>query len=200
MDPQAWKNSNDILKLTNTGPRQYKYVFKPTLAEWYETDAATAYARGLSFLVKPKDGGGFGDPDIKSEDVDIAIDPPATERDPAWMFPASATETDLITVTYENFRDTTSALENLGPDDLYIYINGQDADGNNYRIENFFNTPSNPKLKMDYIGNQTFRKQFVPQDFIPVPPGIEIVEWDFRLVTPALVQVPYTIKRDISCQ
>ena len=81
---QEWKSSNDTMQMTDMGNLVYKYVFKPTLAEWYETDAATCYSRGFSFLVKPKDGGGYGDPDRKSDDINIAIDPPATERDPAF--------------------------------------------------------------------------------------------------------------------
>lgn len=78
---QAWKNSNDALKMTAVGNMQYKYVFKPSVISWYNTDTAQAFQRGLSFLVKPKDGGGFGDPDRKSDDINIAIPRPGLNAD-----------------------------------------------------------------------------------------------------------------------
>lgn len=78
---QAWKNSNDSLKMTPLGNMQYKYVFKPTLMDWYDVTATQAYTNDLSFLVKPKDGGGYGDPDRKSDDITVAIDPPGLNAD-----------------------------------------------------------------------------------------------------------------------
>ncbi len=73
---QAWKNSNDALKMTKVGSMLYRFTFGPTLIDWYATDTATAYNQGLAFLVKPKDGGGYGDPDRKSEDIVIPIPRP----------------------------------------------------------------------------------------------------------------------------
>ena len=78
---QAWKNSNDALKMTALGNMQYQYVFKPSVISWYNTDTAQAYQRGLSFLVKPKDGGGYGDPDRKSDDINIPIPRPGLNAD-----------------------------------------------------------------------------------------------------------------------
>jgi len=70
---QPWKNSNNALKMTALGNLVYSYTFTPDLLSWYATDTATAYDNGLSFLVKPKDGGGYGAPDRKSDDINIPI-------------------------------------------------------------------------------------------------------------------------------
>ncbi len=70
---QAWKNSNPALKMKALGNMKYQYTFKPTLLAWYSTDTTNAYSRGLSFLVKPLDGGGYGDPDRKSDDINVPI-------------------------------------------------------------------------------------------------------------------------------
>lgn len=58
---QAWKNSNEKLKMTldaSKGPRVYYYEMIPT--EFYRVPKGDVYSKGISFLVKPKDGGGFG--------------------------------------------------------------------------------------------------------------------------------------------
>ncbi|MBI1316462.1 1,4-alpha-glucan-branching protein [bacterium] len=73
---QPWKNSNNALKMTSLGNLVYSYTFTPTLLSWYATDTATAYDNGLSFLVKPKDGGGYGAPDRKSDDLHLPIPRP----------------------------------------------------------------------------------------------------------------------------
>lgn len=78
---QPWKNSNDSLKMTPLGGMQYQFVFKPSVIDWYDTDTASAFQRGLSFLVKPQDGGGYGDPDRKSDDINIPIPRPGLNAD-----------------------------------------------------------------------------------------------------------------------
>lgn len=197
---QAWKSSNDTLEMTDMGNLVYKYVFKPTLAEWYETDAATCYARGMSFLVKPKDGGGYGDPDRKSEDINIAIDPPATERAPFWAFPAFPTADDIITVTYESARDTVPGFADYAPGDLHVYVEGRDDAGNPYRLASFIATPTEPRLQMTYIDNGMYRFRFSPRSLLTIPDGVVIDNWRFVLRKgPGVDQYPTPITIDMSC-
>lgn len=201
---QAWKSSNDTLEMTDMGNLVYKYVFKPTLADWYEVDEATCYSRGLSFLVKPKDGGGYGDPDRKSEDINIAIDPPATIRPPAWVFPARPQLDDIITVTYENFREDSVYLQDLGPGEVYLYMECTTTDGVIHRVTNYFDTPNNPDLEVPYVDEGLFRLRFSPRQRFGLPAEAEIETWNFRLRTSGPVngqeQIPYLQPIDMTCQ
>ncbi len=205
LGPQAWKQSNPALKMTPMGNSQYKFVFKPTLADWYETDAASAYTRGLSFLVKPQDGGGYGDPDRKSEDINVSIDPPATLREPAWIFPRTPEKEDVVTITYENFRETSDSLIGIAADDLFLYAEGVDENGVSYKGGvNYFTTPNFPERQVPYLGNGTFRIRFVPMVLLNIPADALIERWDFKLRRKAFLggaeQVPYALGGDISCQ
>lgn len=201
---QEWKSSNDTLQMTDMGDLVYKYTFGPTLAEWYEVDAADVYARGLSFLVKPKDGGGYGDPDRKSEDINIAIDPPAAIRNPAWMFPARPLLDDIITITYENFREDTTYLQDLQPGEVYLYMECTTTDGTVHRVTNYFQTPTNPDLEMPYVDEGVFRMRFNPRQRFGLPADAEVEQWNFRLRTNGPVdgkeQIPYLQPVDMECQ
>ena len=175
---QAWKNSNDTLKMKMEAPNVYSWTIIPT--EWYEVDAATVYNEDIHFLVKPKDGGGYGDPDIKSDDLMVAIDPPKLERDPSYSFPEVGQEDDVFTIYYENFRETKASMQNLGEDEVYVFAQATLSDSTTVEIEpSFFTVGSNPQLKMDYIGSETFRKFIYPLDFFLVPTGLSITKMRF---------------------
>src|SRR5574343_216534 len=78
---KPWKSSNDKLMMTkddSKGANVWYYEMIPT--EFYGVDPTVVYAQGISFLVKPKDGGGYGDPDVKTEDLSITIDAPSVDR------------------------------------------------------------------------------------------------------------------------
>lgn len=68
---QAWKNSNEVLVMTKESDRIYSFTLTPT--EFYEVSPPTVYIEDIHFLVKPKDGGGYGDPDRKSPDLVVDI-------------------------------------------------------------------------------------------------------------------------------
>ena len=70
---QPWKNSNDTLKMTKESDRIYSFTMIPT--EFYGVDEITVFTEDIHFLVKPKDGGGYGDPDRKSTDLVFEINP-----------------------------------------------------------------------------------------------------------------------------
>lgn len=175
---QAWKNSNDTLKMKMEAPNVYSWTIIPT--EWYEVDAATVYNEDIHFLVKPKDGGGYGDPDIKSNDLIVAIDPPKLDRDPSYSFPEVGQQDDVFTIYYENFRETKPSMQNLGPDEVYVFAQATLSDSTKVEIEpSFFTVGTNPQLKMDYIGSDTYRKFIYPLDFFSIPAGLSITEMRF---------------------
>ena len=69
---RPWQNSNELLRLTKESDLVYSLTMVPT--EFYNVDAATVYELDIHFLVKPKNGGGYGDPDRKSDDLLLEID------------------------------------------------------------------------------------------------------------------------------
>ena len=162
-----WKNSNDTLKFTPNADGTFSFKMVPTL--WYEVDAATVYSEDIHFLVKAKDGGGYGDPDVKIPDQVINIDPPATERNPFYHFPNKVMADDIVTLRYENWREEKASMQNLAEDDCYIYAKVIFTDGTFSQIENTFNVGTNSKLKMNYIGDGNFEMRIVPSDFFLVP-------------------------------
>ncbi len=178
---QAWKNSNDTLKMTNEAPNIYSYTLTPT--EFYEVDAATVYANDIHFLVKPKDGGGYGDPDRKSEDLKVAIDPPSFEREPSYVFPSFATDKDVIAIVYENGREPKESMQGLGSDECYFFTVLSLSDSTTMSIAtSFFTAGSEPLLKMDYVGNQTFKKIIQPHSYFNIPAGLRIVKMDISII------------------
>jgi len=206
---QAWKNSNDTLEMTDMGNLVYKFVFKPTLADWYEVDAADVYKKGVSFLVKPKDGGGYTEADRKSPDLSISIDAPNSERPPFGAFPSKPLPEDLVTIIYDYARDTIPAFTDYAPPgDLNVYIEGRDEAGNQYNLHNFYSAGSEDELKMTYYeadGESRFR--FVPRELLtrsnalnPLPEGVEISNWRFVLLKSGTIeQHPVPITIDIGC-
>ena len=122
-----WKNSNEAMKMTKNSDGTFSWKIVPTL--FYEVDATTVYAEDIHFLVKAKDGGGYGDPDVKSDDQSIAIDPPATERNPFYHFPTKVMADDVLTLRYENWREEKSSMQNLASDDCYMYAKVIFTDG-----------------------------------------------------------------------
>jgi hypothetical protein len=175
----AWKNSNPVLRMTHMGGTVYKFVFTPTLKDWYETDAATVYNNDVHFLVKPLDGGGYGDPDIKSEDLSVKVDPPGITRDPQFGFPLKPSQKQLFVLTYDNTRETKPTMQNLAPDDCWFFAECV-ADSVTYRIANSsFAVKNFPQLQMAYEGSGIFKSYFIPERFFPIPPGAVITSMKF---------------------
>ena len=173
----AWKNSNPLLVMKDEGNLVYSYTLVPTL--FYEVDAATVYAEDIEFLVKPKDGGGYGDPDIKSEDLELLVDPPVTEKEPVFSFPIKVLQDDVYTVFYDNWREEKSSMQNLDPDDCYVYSECLLFDGSVLKVANFFDVGNTPELKMEYYDEGSFRLTIQPFDFFNVPSGGQIVSMRF---------------------
>ncbi|WP_151694103.1 hypothetical protein [Phaeocystidibacter marisrubri] len=167
---QAWKNSNDTLRMTPEGGYVFSYTLVPT--DFYEVDAATCYANDLEFLVKPKDGGGYGDPDIKSSDFLVAIDPPSTQQPPVSQFPAFVSESDVVTVVYDNNREPKSTMQNLQEGEVYVYIgywlDGEDVEiAEPHRYCSFAQVGTAfPELAMDEVEPGIFQFSMQTNDFL----------------------------------
>ena len=170
-----WKESNEALKMTKEAENIYTFTLTPT--EFYEVDAQTVFANDLSFLVKPKDGGGYGDPDRKSTDVTIPIDPPVTKRDPAFLFPGRFVDTDLVMLYYDNKEESEAGMQNLPADGAWFFAQATLSDSTTVNIApNAFQVGNFPQLQMDYYGDGIFKKYFVPRDFFNVPAGKSITK------------------------
>ena len=172
-----WKNSNELLKMTLVGGTTYSYKMVPT--DFYEVDAATVYQNDIEFLVKPKDGGGYGDPDRKSDDLKVVIDPPVTEKKTVYGFPTVIQQDDVYTVYYDNDREEKASMKNLDPNDCYCYVEAELTSGTVVKVANFFNVGDTPELQMESYEDGQFRLPMVPKDFMPLNPGDEIKTMKF---------------------
>jgi hypothetical protein len=172
-----WKNSNENMKMTKNSDGTFSWKIVPTL--FYEVDAAKVYAEDIHFLVKAKDGGGYGDPDVKTDDQSIAIDPPATERNPFYHFPTKVKIDDVITLRYENWREEKASMQNLSSDDCYAYAKVVYTDGTSQQIENTFNVGSNPDLQMQDVGDGNFEMLIVPTEHFNLNPMKEVDYLEF---------------------
>ncbi len=171
-----WKNSNEALKMTKEATHIYSFTMVPTV--FYGCDAATVYKEDIHFLVKPKDGGGYGDPDRKSGDLVLKIDPPATDRDPVYNFPAKAAEDDVITIVYDNYREEKPSMQNLDADSAYIHAECKLVSGTVIKYPpNYFSNPADyPAAQMMLVDDGVFNFYFVPKDYFGLSATDEIDE------------------------
>ena len=197
-----WKNSNDAMKMTKNANGTFSWKIVPTL--FYEVDATTVYAEDIHFLVKAKDGGGYGDPDVKSDDLKIAIDPPATDRNPFYHFPAKVMTDDVLTLRYENWREDKASMQNLDPSECYLYSKVYYLDGTFSEIENAFNVGSNLALQMEFLGDGNFEKVIIPSQFfnIPVNKTIDFCEFIVmkKIFASGADRVTQAVEAQIECQ
>ena len=171
-----WKNSNPVLAMTKEATHIYSFTMVPI--DFYEVDAATVYKEDIHFLVKPQDGGGYGDPDRKSGDLVLKVDPPATERDPVYSFPAKAAEDDVITIVYDNWREVKESMKNLDADSAYIHAECKLISGTTIKFPpSYFTSPADyPEAKMMLVDDGVFNFYFVPADYFSLTATQEIEE------------------------
>lgn len=198
---QAWKSSNEALKMTKEDDGIYSYVLTPT--EFYEVDAAIVYDKDIKLLVKPKDGGGYGDPDVKTEDLVIIVDPPVGPVAKIEVFPAPYLEDtllikqdDVFTITYNNTVEEKVSMQ--GVTDLYLYAQAFDENETRYSLaSNAKRVGDFPQLQMQNLGNGIFRKGIVPERFFTIPDGVNIVRMEFIIVKPNLVNSDDTVEEQL---
>lgn len=180
---KPWKSSNELLQMTpapDLGPKVWKYEMIPT--EFYEVSATIVYGTGLGFLVKPKDGGGYGDPDIKSSDFSIAITPPKTDKGAVYQFPTVMLGNEITTIVYDNADEKKATMQNMDPSaELYVYLKATAKDTSSgvistYQPTPFFQVPNNPNLKMKYEQNAQWKLYMIANDFFGIPPTQQLVD------------------------
>jgi hypothetical protein len=179
--PTGWKNSNDLLKMTKEAEGIYSFTMIPT--EFYEVDAKTVYDEDIHLLVKPKDGGGYGDPDVKTEDLVLNFELPKGPSSILSTFPSPFGKNldslkiemdDIFSVVYNNNEDEKESMK--GVTEMYFYPEMTGSDNVVYKIA------SSPKkagefaqLKMVNNGDGTFQTSQFLSDFIAMfnlPSGV----------------------------
>lgn len=169
---QAWKNSNELLKMTQEAEHLYSYTMVPT--EFYEVDAATVYSEDIHFLVKPKDGGGYGDPDRKSGDLLFVVDPPNIARPAVYGFPSNPLQDDVFRIVYDNYKEEKTTMQNLGAQECYVFLEATLTDSTIIRPSSIFQVGNNPDLQMKQIGTGIFELIMIPELFFNLQPGQKI--------------------------
>jgi hypothetical protein len=183
---KAWKNSNEKLRMTkddSKGPNVWYYEMIPT--EFYGTTANVVYAQGISFLVKPKDGGGYGDPDIKTEDFNITVVPPSLDRGTLYAIPQILFTEQITSLIYDNPAETKASMQNLPDGEVYMHMiaTAKDSAGASVTIEpnKFFKVTDNPKLQMKKMADGRFRITMIPSRFFVVPAGYSITDLEITV-------------------
>ncbi len=169
---KPWKNSNDRLIMTpepDKGARIFSFTMIPT--KFYGTTPAAVYQSGISFLVKPKDGGGYGDPDLKTEDITIPIEPPSTDKGLIYCLPGTLFENDLTSIVYDNPKETKVSMQNIASGNCYLHIKATDADGIIYQVAPFFLVQDYAQLQMYKMPDGRFKITMILRSFLSIPDG-----------------------------
>lgn len=177
---QAWKNSNDTLKMTKDslkGAKVWYYEMTPT--EFYGVTAADVYSKGISFLVKPKDGGGYGDPDYKTEDLILTVEPPKTERGVIYTIPQIVFADEITSVFYDNPKEEKASMQNLADNDCYVHIRAYDDNNLTYEASKFLEVHLNPRLQMKKQSDGRFKLTFIPRRLLNIPDTVNLIRIEF---------------------
>jgi hypothetical protein len=178
---KEWQNSNDALKMTNDaakGPLVWYYEMVPT--EFYEVPAADVYKKGISLLVKTKNGGGYGAPDVKTEDLNFTIEPPKTDRGAIYSAPSSMALNEVANIIYDNNFELNDSMANVSNDDLYAWVSASIKDTatsitRTFAPSSFFNVASNPDLKLIKVDAKKYRLSFIPSKLFNVTFNKEVI-------------------------
>jgi hypothetical protein len=178
---KEWQNSNEALKMTNDaakGPLVWYYEMVPT--EFYEVPAADVYKKGISLLVKTKNGGGYGAPDVKTEDLNFTIEPPKTDRGAIYSAPSSMALNEVANIIYDNNFELNDSMANVSNDDLYAWVSASIKDTatsitRTFAPSSFFNVASNPDLKLIKVDAKKYRLSFIPSKLFNVTSNKEVI-------------------------
>lgn len=188
-----WNDSNEDMKMTHVSGLLYSMTFTPTT--FYGVDGPTFFTRGISCLAKLNsgydfEGDGFGE--AKTSDIHIDIIPKLCD-DIFCTFPEIAKRDDFFSITYDNNQETVEALQDLGEDEVYIYLLAKTGPFSNYPYVAIDQVTSTPALRMKPVAGKPgqFRITFVPTDFFTsVPEGQTISEVRYLILTPGYTPAP----------
>lgn len=207
---KPWKSSNDKLKMTkdeSLGANVWYYEMIPT--EFYGVEASAIYAAGFSFLVKPKDGGGYGDPDVKTEDFNLVVEPPKLNRGLLYAVPQVMLANQITSLVYDNPLETKTTMQSLADGDVFMHmiaIAEDTVSGATVNIEpaKFFKVTDNPKLEMKKMADGRFRITMIPNKFFNTPAGYKLTQVTVtvrrRNYTSAVDQTDEKSKLEFGCQ
>lgn len=189
---KPWKSSNDrliMVKDSVKGSNVWYYETTPTL--FYNCDANTVYAKGISFLVKPKDGGGYGDPDVKTEDFNVVINPPKLDRGILYSIPQTMYEDEITSLVYDNPLETKTTMQHLNDGDVYMHMVAtvkDTATQNTTTLEpaKFLQVQNNSELKMVKMSDGRFKITMIPRRYFNITNPKEV-----------LVDITITVRKTI---
>ena len=172
----SWDSSNEELRMIQNKNNPNIWFIDVVITDFYGVNENTAYASGLSYLVKKKNGldGGNNDLENKSRDFDITLIPPPCE-DRLCPHPQVMQQDDYFTIFYNisqevniNFNPdslTTSNKEILMNGDISIHIRTNTSMGNTYE-----NSPQNLMfnlLESNFLPSYNAEERYFSYTFIP---------------------------------
>lgn len=176
-----WTNSNDNLRMKQdeNDPNLWYFDFLgASPAQFYDADPAVFYETGISFLVKKKDGS--GDPEPKSEDLNI-IPEPVGCFEIICPFPVTFFDDEYFAVTYNNAIETNPLLQNMGPGEALVSFRFR-VDGG--PLQTLASDGSNQeKFLMDFEGDGFFALDMIPRDYFGIEPGQSITQITVRVTS-----------------
>lgn len=183
-----WDASNEDMKLTHVSGLLYSMTFIPT--EFYGVDGSTVFQNGISCLAKLSDGNAFDgqyDGEAKTEDFNIELIPKLCDK--LWcVFPEISEPDDFVSFTYDNNQEIYEDLQNLNPDDVYVYLSARTGPFDTYPYVDVSMTTDTEALKMQPIDGEPgfYRLTIVPTEFWgdQIPPEEEISEIIFYVLAP----------------
>lgn len=184
----SWSNSNPNRILKNEGNLLFSLKFVPV--SYYGVDGPTFFSKGISCLAKLKNGNAFPDDGVgeaKTPDIHVAIIPKLCDA-MYCVFPQQGKVDDYISITYDNNQETNVDLQNLGPDECYLFIRAQQDlfQGVNYTTPVL--TSSTPALKMKPVTGQPgiFRLTIIPEELFDgvVPENFDMQMLRFYVLKP----------------
>ncbi|MEM6261566.1 MAG: hypothetical protein AAGI38_03590 [Bacteroidota bacterium] len=180
----SWTQSNTALEMKNEGNDVWSFKMVPT--EFYEVEEGEVYEKNIHMLVKALDGGsGGGCDENKTEDLELKIDPPVTEREKVYSFPAKSQDTvrisqdDVFTFFYDKTMETKESL--LDATEFFVYARGQ-LDGQTVFVSRLRDVISNPDLQMQDAGNGMFKLSFIPSKLYNVPEGSSLTQLQLQII------------------
>lgn len=181
-----WGNSNPALRLNWEGGLLFSITFIPT--QFYGVDGPTFFARGISCLAKLDNGNAFPEVntlEAKTEDLQVTIIPKLCDK-LYCAFPEIARADDYLSITYDNTKETRPELQNMGPDDCYIYLYASYApfQGVEYAPES--QVTSTQALKLRPVSGRpgVFRITIAPSDFFAIPEGQTVDFLNYYILRP----------------
>jgi len=192
----SWNSSNEALKLTHQGNLLYSISFVPT--EFYGIEGPTFFANGISCLAKLKDGNAFPDDgagEAKTEDINVVIIPKLCDE-LYCMFPQQGKQEDFLSITYDNNQETNVNLQNLGANEVYLYLRAvTDIFNGGPEYATQANSSSTPALKMRAVPGLPgfYRLTIIPEEFFAGLTTQEILKLRFVVVKPGFTHPPQAV-------